>query len=123
MGRKDREVKKNYTYRTMRDERRYGLYWYSGLWNVLRPILIGLGTLIVVIGLLYTGWTKIYDNFLAPTEMGSTEEVPFTVESGQSLTKVSNNLESAGLIRNRSVFKYYCDFAGMGKRSSRGFMC
>lgn len=104
----------------MRDEREYGLYWYSGLWNILRPILIACATLVVVIGLIYTGWTKIYDGFLSPMEPGSTEEVGFTVENGQSLTKVSNNLEAAGLIHNRSVFKYYCDFAGMGQKIQAG---
>ena len=104
----------------MRDEREYGLYWYSGLWNILRPILIACATLVVVIGLIYTGWTKIYDGFLSPMEPGSTEEVGFTVENGQSLTKVSNSLEAAGLIHNRSVFKYYCDFAGMGQKIQAG---
>ena len=113
---RSRKTKRNYTYRTMRDEREYGLYWYSGLW----PILIACATLVVVIGLIYTGWTKIYDGFLSPMEPGSTEEVGFTVENGQSLTKVSNNLEAAGLIHNRSVFKYYCDFAGMGQKIQAG---
>ena len=117
---RSRKMKRNYTYRTMRDEREYGLYWYSGLWNILRPILIACATLVVVIGLIYTGWTKIYDGFLSPMEPGSTEEVGFTVENGQSLTKVSNNLEAAGLIHNRSVFKYYCDFAGMGQKIQAG---
>lgn len=117
---RSRKTKRNYTYRTMRDEREYGLYWYSGLWNILRPILIVCATLVVVIGLIYTGWTKIYDGFLSPMEPGSTEEVGFTVENGQSLTKVSNNLEAAGLIHNRSVFKYYCDFAGMGQKIQAG---
>lgn len=117
---RSRKTKRNYTYRTMRDEREYGLYWYSGLWNILRPILIACATLVVVIGLIYTGWTKIYDGFLSPMEPGSTEEVGFIVENGQSLTKVSNNLEAAGLIHNRSVFKYYCDFAGMGQKIQAG---
>ena len=117
---RSRKTKRNYTYRTMRDEREYGLYWYSGLWNILRPILIACATLVVVIGLIYTGWTKIYDGFLSPMEPGSTEEVGFTVENGQSLTKVSNNLEAAGLIHNRSVFKYYCDFTGMGQKIQAG---
>ena len=117
---RSRKTKRNYTYRTMRDEREYGLYWYSGLWNILRPVLIACATLVVVIGLIYTGWTKIYDGFLSPMEPGSTEEVGFTVENGQSLTKVSNNLEAAGLIHNRSVFKYYCDFAGMGQKIQAG---
>lgn len=117
---KQRKTKRNYTYRTMRDEREYGLYWYSGLWNVLRPILIACASLVVVIGLLYTGWQKIYESFLSPMEPGSAQEVGFTVESGQSLTRVANNLEAAGLIHNRSVFKYYCDFAGMGQKIQAG---
>ena len=113
---KQRKTKRNYTYRTMRDERAYGLYWYSGLWNILRPILVVCASLVVVIGLLYSGWQMIYNGFLAPMDPGSTEEVGFTVASGDSLTKVSNNLQDAGLIHDRTVFKYYCDFAGMGQK-------
>ena len=101
---KQRKTKRNYTYRTMRDERAYGLYWYSGLWNILRPILVVCASLVVVIGLLYSGWQMIYNGFLAPMDPGSTEEVGFTVASGDSLTKVSNNLQDAGLIHDRTVF-------------------
>lgn len=61
---KQRKTKRNYTYRTMRDERAYGLYWYSGLWNILRPILVVCASLVVVIGLLYSGWQMIYNGFL-----------------------------------------------------------
>ncbi|MBQ8313380.1 MAG: endolytic transglycosylase MltG, partial [Clostridia bacterium] len=112
--------KRNYTYRTMRDERQYGLYWYSALWNILRPVLVGLGAVIVVIGLVYSGWNAVYENFLAPVNIENRTDVAFEVESGQSLTRVANNLEAAGLIRNRTVFKYYCDFAGMGQKIQAG---
>jgi len=115
-----RKPKKNYTYRTMRDERKYGLYWYSALWNMLRPLLVALGAAIVVIGLLVSGWNAVYSAYLAPADETSTLQVPFEVESGQSLTRVANNLEAAGLIRNRTVFKYYCDFAGMGQKIQAG---
>ncbi len=112
--------KRNYTYRTMRDERQYGLYWYSALWNILRPLLVGLGAVIVVIGLVYSGWNALYESFLAPVNIENSTDVAFEVESGQSLTRVANNLEAAGLIRNRTVFKYYCDFAGMGQKIQAG---
>ena len=112
--------KRNYTYRTMRDERQYGLYWYSALWNILRPLLVGLGAGIVVIGLVYSGWNALYESFLAPVNIENSTDVAFEVESGQSLTRVANNLEAAGLIRNRTVFKYYCDFAGMGQKIQAG---
>ncbi len=117
---KKKKQKRNYTYQSMHEEREYGLYWYSGLWRTLRPFLIGLTTLIVVIGLLSALWNKVYGKYLAPTDPTSQEEVLFTVESGQSLTRVSNNLEAAGLIRSKTVFKYYCDFAGMGQKIQVG---
>lgn len=113
MSRKD-------TYRSIRDERRYGPYWYSALWRVIRPILVGAGALLMVAGILFSLWNRVYEEFIAPPDASSTVEVPFTVESGQSLTRVANRLEEAGLIRNRSVFKYYCDFAGMGQKIQAG---
>ena len=115
-----KKQKRNYTYRSMRDERQYGPYWYSGLWNILRPILVGAASLVVVAGLLLTVWNKVYDAYLAPADVNDPTEVAFSVASGQSLTRVANNLESAGLIRSRTVFKYYCDFAGMGQKIQSG---
>ena len=115
-----RKKKRNYTYRSMRDEREYGLYWYSGLWHAVRPILIVAGALVVVIGLLMGVWNKVYGEYLAPVDTASTESVAFQVESGQSLTRVATNLEEAGLIRSKTVFKYYCDFAGMGQKIQAG---
>ena len=112
--------KKNYTYRTMRDERRYGLYWYSGLWNLLRPVLVGATVMVVVVGLGSSLWNKVYDTWLAPVNVNATETVYFEVSSGQSLSRVSNNLEKAGLVRSHTVFKYYCDFAGMGQKIQAG---
>ena len=91
--------KRDYTYRSMRDEREFGPYWYSGLWRLIRPLMVGLVSVIIVLGLLGSGWNAIYGNFLAPTDVSDRTDVAFAVESGQSLTKVANNLEAAGLIR------------------------
>ncbi len=115
-----RKNKHDDTYRSIRDEREYGPYWYSGLWRIVRPILVGVAALIVVIGLLSTAWGMVYDRFLAPPEAGSTEQVAFHIDNGQSLTRVATNLENAGLIRSKTVFKYYCDFAGMGQKIQAG---
>ena len=111
---------KDYTYRSMRREREYGLYWYSGLWQVLRPILIGLTVLVIVGGLCLTGWNKLYGMFVAPVDPNDAESVPFEIASGQSLSRVAANLEEAELIRSKTVFKYYCDFAGMGQKIQAG---
>ena len=110
----------DYTYRSIRDEREYGLYWYSGLWHILRPILVGLTVFVLVAGIGMTAWNKVYDSFFAPVNAEDEAEYPFEISSGQSLNRVSSNLEDAGLIRSRSVFKYYCDFAGMSQKLQVG---
>ena len=112
--------KRDYTYRSMRDEREYGPYWYSALWRLIRPILVFAGAMIVVIGVLYGVWNKVYEEFLAPADVDNQQEIAFSVESGQSLSSVANKLEAAGLIRNHTVFKYYCDFAGIGQKIQVG---
>lgn len=116
----DGKLKKDYTYRKVRDEREYGFYWYSAVWKVLRPVMVGLVVVTLVFGLLYTVWTKVYDEYLGPVEPGNREDVIFEIASGQSLTRIANNLESAGLIGSRTVFKYYSDFAGMGQKFQTG---
>ena len=108
------------TYQSIRDEREYGPYWYNVLWRILRPVLVALCSVLVVIGIVSSIWSKVYDTYLAPPDVQNHTQIAFTVESGQSLTKVANNLEEAGLIRNRTVFKYYCDFAGMGQKIQAG---
>ena len=113
---KDEEV----TWRSLREEREYGGDWYSGLWLVIRPILIGLTVAVIVIGICFSLWNKIYDDYLGPMDREDGTEVLFEISSGQSLTRVASNLEAAGLIHNRSVFKYYCDFAGMGQKLQIG---
>ena len=111
---------KNYTYRTMREEREVGFYWYDTLWKVVRPVLVGLTVIVAVCGLLYAGWNLMYENWFGPVDPTDTEENVFTITSGESLTRVANNLESAGLIHDHSVFKYYCAFAGMGQKIQIG---
>ena len=113
--RKDRD-----TYKSVRDERQYGPYWYSLLWRIIRPVLVMLGALLIVAGVISSVWSSVYDAYLAPADVTNHTAASFTVESGQSLTRVANNLEEAGLIRNRTVFKYYCDFAGLGQKIQAG---
>ena len=117
---------KNYTYRSMRDERQYGLFWYSGLWQILRPILVALTVTVLVIGIGATVWNKLYAEFAAPVDENDDTEYTFEITSGQSLSSVANKLEgnpetgAPQLIRSRTVFKYYCDFAGMGQKIQVG---
>ena len=76
--------RRNYTYRSMYEERELGVCWYAGLWHVLRPVLIAFASFLVVLGLLRFTYEKVSEAYLAPPGDGKT--VLFTVESGQSLT-------------------------------------
>ena len=102
------------------EERRYGFYWYSALWRLLRSILIWIAALVLVFGLLSGLYSTIDENFLSAVDAADDTEYAFSVASGQSLTRVANNLEEQGLIKNRSVFKYYCDFIGFGQKIQSG---
>ena len=111
---------RNYTYRRIRDERQHGFFWYSALWKGLRPVLVALAVIVLTIGICYTVWNKLYGEFAAPVDEQDPSEYTFEITSGQSLNRVASNLENAGLIRNKTVFKYYCDFAGMGQKIQVG---
>lgn len=118
--RQRRDFNKEYDHETLRDERRYGFYWYSGLWRILRPILVFAGALLIVFGLVAGAWQSIEDNFLSPVNPADETEIAFSVENGNSLTRVANNLKKQELIKNSTVFKYYCDFAGLGQKIQAG---
>lgn len=101
-------------------EREYGIFWYSWLWHLLRPILIFLCSALVIVGLVSTFWGRVSSAVIDPVDKQDTREVTFVIESGDSLTRVANRLEQEHLIRNRSVFKYYADFMGFGQKIQAG---
>ena len=111
---------KEYTRESLRKEREYGLFWYSWLWQILRPVLLALCICLVVAGVLMSAWNWADRHFFAPVDAQDQSEVTFVVSSGNSLTRVANNLEEAGLIHNRTVFKYYADFLGYGQKIQAG---
>lgn len=111
---------RDYTPEQLRREREYGLFWYSWLWTALRPVLVALCVCVVVGGVVMAVWNWADRHFFAPVNAEDSAEVTFVVASGSSLTRVANNLEEAGLIHNRTVFKYYADFLGYGQKIQSG---
>ena len=109
-----------YTPEKLRKEREYGMFWYSWLWNILRPVMLGLCVLLVAAGVVMGCWNWMERSFFAPVDGSDHTETLFVVSSGSSLTRVANNLENAGLIQNRTVFKYYADFLGYGQKIQAG---
>ena len=114
------QQQKDYTQESLLKEREYGLFWYSWLWTVLRPLLIALCVFLVVAGVAMAAWNWVNREFFAPVDAKNPEEITFVVSSGSSLTRVANNLEDAGLIHSRTVFKYYADFLGYGQKIQAG---
>ena len=115
-----RRPETDYTIESLIKEREYGLYWYSWIWTILRPVIIFTCSLLLLIGVISFAWGKISAVLIDPVDSGNASPVTFTVSSGDSLTKVSNNLQNQNLIRNRSIFKYYSDFMGFGQKIQAG---
>ncbi|WP_102411523.1 endolytic transglycosylase MltG [Beduinella massiliensis] len=120
MGKKQKKVPRDYDHKTLHEERSYGFFWYDWLWAVLRPLVVFTASLAIVCGLLMTGWSFVSDHFVGPVNAEDQTPVTFTVSSGSSLSRVSRELEEAGLIHNRTVFKYVTDFMGKGQRIQSG---
>jgi UPF0755 protein len=111
---------KQYTYKTLIEERKYGIFWYNWLWGAIRPVLIGVCVLLIIGGMAAVGWDTVNRSFFLPVDINDSANMKFTVESGSSLTRVANSLQEQRLIRNRSVFKYYSDFLGFGQKIRAG---
>ena len=120
MKKRNEKPVKEYTGESLRKEREYGLFWYSWLWTVIRPLLIALCVLLVVGGVVLGVRNWVDRHYFAPVDAGDDREIVFTVPSGSSLTRVANNLEAENLIRSRTVFKYYADFLGYGQKIQAG---
>ena len=120
MAKKKKKRSGEITEREWHEERRYGFYWYDWIWRVLRPLLVFAASFVIVCGLIYTGYQKLDEMFLAPVDAQDASVVAFEVASGSSLSTVSRNLEEAGLIHNHTVFKYMADFMGMGQKIQSG---
>ena len=110
----------SYSKRTLHDEREYGFFWYEWLWKILRPVVIFLCSLLIVIGLVTFLWKEVKFRFLEPVEPGSNESVTFVIESGDSITKIGDNLVEQKLLKNAAVFRYLVQFKGLTNAISYG---
>lgn len=101
---------KRYTEKTLKEDREYGFYWYAWLWHILRPVLIFACAAIVVIGIVSSCWTMLYEQFLMPPEPNNPNTYAFEIEQGSSLSRISRELEEQNFVRSGSIFKYMVQF-------------
>lgn len=121
MAKKRRIVsKKFYNQKTLHQEREYGFYWYSGLWKLIRPLLIFTISLVICAGVILSGWNMVYEEFLMPVAPDDNTEVTFRIKYGSSVTAISNNLLDQGFIRNKGIFKILVMFQGVTNKISYG---
>ena len=112
--------KKLYSQQSLLREREYGFYWYAWLWNLIRPVLIGLISLLICAGVLLSGWTMVYDKLFKPMDESDTSTVPFKIESGSSVSFIARNLEEQGFLRSKTLFKTYVQFQGLTSKIQSG---
>lgn len=89
-------------------------------WQILRPFAIFLCACVLVIGILATAWTYLFENYIMPPDPSDTTEVEFVVERGSSVSTIAKNLKEADLVRNKGVFQYLSEFIGKGHQLKAG---
>ncbi len=121
MAKKRRIIsQKFYNRRTLHKEREYGFYWYSGLWHLVRPLLVFTISLIIVSGVMLSGWNMIYESILMPMDPDDDTLVTFRIKSGQSVSSISNSLVDQNLLRSKTVFKMLVMFQGVTSKIQYG---
>lgn len=109
-----------YNDKTVHRDREYGFYWYSGLWSVLRPILVLLCAMVIVVGVVSSGIRYVRQEFFMPVDENDHATVDFTIESGTTVTGIGQKLYDEGLLRNKGVFKYIVQFQGLTSKIQHG---
>ena len=109
-----------YTRKTVYQDREYGLFWYAWLWQILRPALIFVCSLLIVVGIAATGWDRVYNGFIAAPDAGDSTFVTFTISPGEPISKIGSHLEEQEIIRSATLFKYYIQFYGLTNKIQSG---
>ncbi len=93
---------------------------YVRIWRIIKPLAVIIVSLAIVALGLYFAYNKVYHDYISPVDAESSEEIEIVIESGSTLTKISELLEEKGIIRNAKVFKYYVDFSDMSSKIKAG---
>jgi len=109
-----------YNRKTLMHDREYGFFWYAWLWKAIRPLLILTISVVIVLGIVTSGWNYVNGQFFMPVDVDDTQVREFAIESGTSITKIGDNLYDQGFIRNKGVFKYMVQFQELTNKIQYG---
>ncbi|MDO5022621.1 MAG: endolytic transglycosylase MltG [Eubacteriales bacterium] len=93
---------------------------YTGIWNLIRPIAMLLCAMLLLYGIVSTAVSLVRQKWIDPVNIKDNSDIGFVVASGDSLNRVSKNLEKQKLIRSGTFFKYFADFSGFGQKIQAG---
>jgi UPF0755 protein len=109
-----------YNPKTLHRDREYGFFWYSWLWRALRPLMVLLCSLVVVLGIIASGWSYLNHQFFMPVDSSDTTVREFVIEKDSSISTIGNSLYEQKLIRNKGIFKYIIQFQGLTSKIQYG---
>ncbi|NLG37231.1 MAG: endolytic transglycosylase MltG [Clostridiales bacterium] len=75
--------------------------------------------LLILSGCLWA-WDYVDSNYLKPVDADDHTPVVVDIESRSTVSTIARILEENGIIRNKSVFKYYVDLMGYGSKLKAG---
>lgn len=93
----------------------------SDIFKVLMPKLkVFLVSFLIVAVVFGSGIAITYNQLFAPVDSGDTTEIEVVIPRGSSLSQISQILYDSGIVRNKTVFKYYTDFSDMSSKLQAG---
>ena len=90
------------------------------VWRLFRPLVVFACACVLVIGVLATAWTYVFNNYILPPDPTDTRKVEFVVERGSSVSAIARKLKEEGFVRNKGVFQYASEFIGKGHKLKAG---
>jgi len=76
--------------------------------------------LLIIFFIILLGIFFIWQGIYLPKDLASAENKLFSVERGQSLFQIAENLEKEGLIKNKSLFDFYVITKGISRKLQAG---
>jgi UPF0755 protein len=92
----------------------------STFWRFLRPFLIVVISLALVAVAVVIGYNYVNNHYLTPVDANSTQKITVEIKKGSSVTTIAELLYKSGLIKNKTVFKFYVDFSDMTSKLKAG---
>lgn len=89
------------------------------IWIKKKRFIIPVLFVVIVLGLFATGVFYVKSTVQKPASLSS-EEIKFTIESGESTQDIGNRLENDGLIKSSWVFAVYLKYKGQSSSIQAG---